>query len=234
MTLSTEGNNMSKVNAELGKEVHAYLVSKGIETPMVNVSMDEQDKIAYIESKMTDVMTALGLDLKDDSLIETPKRIAKMYVQELFYGLDYNKFPKATTVENKMNYDEMVIERCTIKSVCEHHFVYFGTAHNTEKLGCYVAYMPKDKVLGLSKINRIVDFFARRPQIQERLTAQIAYALEYILGTEDIAVVMKSQHFCVLTRGVQDADSNCTTSYVGGRFRQDPALKAELMSFLNK
>src|SRR5690625_554277 len=118
-------------------------------------------------------METMGLDLSDDSLQDTPVRVAKMFVQELFYGLNYDNFPKCTTVDNKIDYDELVIERATVKSVCEHHFVYFGTSHNIDKLGCYVAYMPNKKVLGLSKINRVVDFFSRRPQIQERLTLQI-------------------------------------------------------------
>jgi GTP cyclohydrolase I len=229
---------MSKTDRNLGELVHKHLLDKGVETPMSTSiasptgearKEEAKDKIEY---HMEQVMLALGLDLTDDSLVDTPKRIAKMYVEELFYGLDYDNFPKCTTVENKMEYDEMVVERCTVKSVCEHHFVYFGTAHNTEKLGCYIAYMPGKKVLGLSKLNRIVDFFSRRPQIQERLTLQVAYALQFILGTEDVAVVMKGQHFCVLTRGVQDADSNTVTSYVGGKFREDHKLKAELMSLV--
>lgn len=225
---------MSKVDSSLGSLVKSHLVSRGVETPLtVEIENDAQVKRDRITYHMEEVLKTLGLDLSDDSLSDTPSRIAKMYVDELFYGLDYKNFPKCTTVENKMNYDEMVVERCSVKSVCEHHFVYFGTAHNTDKLGCYVAYMPKDKVLGLSKINRIVDFFSRRPQIQERLILQIAYALQYILGTEDVAVVMKGQHFCVLTRGVQDADSNTSTSFMGGAFRTNTALKAELMSLCN-
>lgn len=225
---------MSKADVELGLQVKQHLVERGVETPLTaEIDNDDQVKRDRITYHMEEVMKTLGLDLSDDSLSDTPSRIAKMYVNELFYGLNYKNFPKCTTVENKMNYDEMVVERATVKSVCEHHFVYFGTAHNTDKLGCYVAYMPKDKVLGLSKINRIVDFFSRRPQIQERLILQIAYALQYILGTEDVAVVMKGQHFCVLTRGVQDADSNTSTSFMGGAFRTDADLKAELMSLCN-
>lgn len=223
---------MNKSDAELGLKVRQHLIQKGVETPLVKNDLDSQTKIDLIEKSMTEVLQTLGLDLSDDSLQDTPKRVAKMYVNELFYGLDYANFPKCTAVENKMGYDEMLIERATIKSVCEHHLVYFGTAHNTDKLGCYVAYMPDKKVLGLSKINRIVDFFSRRPQIQERLTSQIAYALQYILGTEDVAVIIKSQHFCVLTRGVQDADSNCTSSYMGGRFRES-SLKQELLALIN-
>lgn len=221
---------------ELGKKVHEHLKIRGVETPVIPDALAAKDtkKIAAIEKNMKNIMEVLGLDLSDDSLIETPKRVAKMYVNELFKGLNYENFPKCTVVENKMKYDEMVVERCTIKSVCEHHLVYFGTAHNSDRLGCYVAYMPKDKVLGLSKINRIVDFFSRRPQIQERLTEQIAETLKFILQTDDVAVMVRSQHFCVLTRGVEDADSYCITSFVSGRFKEEPGIKAEFMSIANR
>jgi len=221
---------------ELGKQVHEHLKIRGVETPVISDALAAKDtkKIAAIEKNMKNIMEVLGLDLSDDSLIETPKRVAKMYVNELFKGLNYENFPKCTVVENKMKYDEMVVERCTIKSVCEHHLVYFGTAHNSDRLGCYVAYMPKDKVLGLSKINRIVDFFSRRPQIQERLTEQIAETLKFILQTDDVAVMVRSQHFCVLTRGVEDADSYCITSFVSGRFKEEPGIKAEFMSIANR
>lgn len=221
---------------ELGKKVHEHLKARGVETPVILDTLTAKDtkKIAAIEKNMKNIMEVLGLDLSDDSLIETPKRVAKMYVNELFKGLNYENFPKCTVVENKMKYDEMVVERCTIKSVCEHHLVYFGTAHNSDRLGCYVAYMPKDKVLGLSKINRIVDFFSRRPQIQERLTEQVAETLKFILQTDDVAVMIRSQHFCVLTRGVEDADSYCITSFVSGRFKEEPGIKAEFMSIANR
>lgn len=227
---------MSKSDAELGRRVNEYLVARGVETPTVAEALgaSEASKLRKIERNFRSIMETLGLDLTDDSLIETPTRVAKMYVKEIFSGLNYDNFPKCTTVDNKMKYDEMVVERCTIKSVCEHHFVYFGTAHNSEKLGCYVAYMPNQRVLGLSKINRIVEFFSRRPQIQERLTEQIAYTLKYILDTDNVAVMIRSQHFCVLTRGVQDADSLCITSFVDGAFRSDPNLKSEFMSIAHK
>jgi GTP cyclohydrolase I len=227
---------MSKTDKELGQRVQAHLTQKGIETPSIadKLNATDKSKIAKIEKSMRTIMETLGLDLNDDSLAETPSRVAKMYVQEIFKGLNYENFPKCTAVDNKMKYNEMVVERCTIKSVCEHHFVYFGTAHNSEKLGCYVAYMPKHRVLGLSKINRIVEFFSRRPQIQERLTEQIAETLKCILETDDVAVMIRSQHFCVLTRGVEDADSMCITSFVDGAFRNEPHLKAEFMSIANK
>lgn len=232
---------VSKTNANLGLEVNTYLQSVGMATPMSVpphheslTAAGDDAKIDAIEVHMAEVMKILGLDITDDSLIETPRRIAKMYVQELFAGLKTDAFPKATTVENKMKYSDLIIEKCTVKSVCEHHFVYFGTAHNPSELGCWIAYIPKDKVLGLSKLNRITNYFARRPQIQERLTGQIAHALSYILGTDDVAVVMRAQHFCVLTRGVEDADSNTTTSSLHGRFMAEPELRAEMMTLVNR
>lgn len=223
----------SKCDPELGWKVHQHLEKLGIETPMTKLadSLDAEEKIAIIEPLMVQILETLGLDLRDDSLIETPKRIAKMYVKELFWGLQTKNFPKCTTVENKMKYDEVVIERSTVKSVCEHHFVYFGTAHRGD-LGCWVAYVPNKKVLGLSKINRIVEYFARRPQIQERLTEQVTAALKFILETEDVAVVMKGQHFCVLTRGVEDSDGMTITSSLHGRFRTEPAMRNELMALV--
>ena len=230
-----------KTDPDLGLAVNQFLESKGLGTPMAFRPGNEYltsdcdgRKIAQIELHMKSVMTLLGLDLTDDSLIDTPRRVAKMFVQELFSGLKTDTFPKATTVSNKMGYGDLVIEKCTVKSVCEHHLVYFGTAHNTSELGCWIAYIPKDKVLGLSKLNRITNYFARRPQIQERLTSQIAAALEFILDTEDVAVVMRAQHFCVLTRGVEDADSNTTTSALHGRFMSEPGLRQELMSLVNR
>lgn len=173
-------------------------------------------------------MEALGLDLTDDSLIDSPRRVAKMFVSEIFWGLDYDNFPKCTAVENKMRYDEMVVERnISVMSSCEHHFVVIdGNAT--------VAYIPGQHVLGLSKLNRIVEYFSKRPQIQERLTEQIYFALQYILGTDDIAVVVDAIHYCVRSRGVEDHGSSTVTSKLGGRFRTDPALRAEFMSIVNK
>jgi GTP cyclohydrolase IA len=230
-----------KTDAALGIQVNKHLEEKGLHTPMSYpadhpflTKDSDEGKMEAIEGHMRKVMAELGLDLSDDSLIDTPRRIAKMFVQEIFSGLKSDTFPKVTTVENKMSYGDLIIEKCTAKSVCEHHFVYFGTAHNTGELGCWIAYIPKDKVLGLSKLNRITNYFARRPQIQERLTGQIAEALKYILETDDVAVVMRAQHFCVLTRGVEDADSNTTTSSLHGRFMAEASLRSELMALVNK
>jgi GTP cyclohydrolase I len=173
---------------------------------------------------MAEVMKTLGLDLSDDSLAETPKRVAKMYVNEIFWGLDYDAFPKCTTVENKMRYNEMVVERnVSVQSNCEHHFVVIDGLAT-------VAYVPKTRVLGLSKINRIVEYFSKRPQIQERLTEQIFYALQYILDTEDVAVMIDAQHYCVKSRGVEDTGSSTVTSKLGGGFKTDAAARSEFLS----
>jgi len=220
--------NKTKTDPILGQQVHDYLVSKGVETPIINTDLERTAKISLIEDHFTEIMTILGLDLKDDSLNETPKRVAKMYVNEIFWGLDYAAFPKCTTVQNKMQYDEMVVERnVNVQSNCEHHFVVIDGKAT-------VAYIPKDKVLGLSKINRIVEYFSKRPQIQERLTEQIFHALEFILGTSDIAVVIDAQHYCVKSRGVEDVGSSTVTSKLGGAFKVEPDLRAEFMSVVNK
>ena len=223
---------LGKNDPVLGKKVHEHLKSLGIETPITDlVLVDEKERISKITDLMDQVLDTIGLDRQDDSLIETPKRIAKMYVQELFYGLDYEHFPKCTVVDNKMSYDEVVIEKVTIKSTCEHHFLPFGTAFNDD-LSCYVAYIPKKKVLGLSKLSRIADFFARRPQIQERLSNQIAETIKFIAQTDDVAVVMRSQHTCVSWRGSEDDDGGTITSSLHGGFKTDPTLRNEFMSLI--
>jgi len=213
--------NKTKTDPELGQRVHDYLVMVGVETPTRENSLDRKEKIDIIESKFTDIMRVLGLDLDDDSLMETPKRVAKMYVNEIFWGLDYEAFPKCTTVDNKMHYNEMVVERnINVQSNCEHHFVVIDGLAT-------VAYVPKKKVLGLSKINRIVEYFSKRPQIQERLTEQIFHTLCYILETEDVAVMIDAQHYCVKSRGVEDTGSSTVTSRLGGGFKTDPAARQE-------
>lgn len=220
--------NKIKCDPTLGRKIHDHLVKCGVETPTNENSLSRTEKIDIIETKFKDIMETLGLDLRDDSLIETPKRVAKMYVGEIFWGLDYDAFPKCTTVENKMHYDEMVVERnVNVQSNCEHHFVIIDGKAT-------VAYIPKQKVLGLSKINRIVEYFSKRPQIQERLTEQIYHALQYVLETDDIAVVINAQHFCVKARGVEDVGSSTITSKLGGSFRSDPAVRAEFMGLANQ
>ena len=221
-------HNKTKCDAALGLEIHNHLVAKGVETPMVPTDLSRSNKIDIISTKFRDIMETLGLDLSDDSLIDTPKRVAKMYVGEIFWGLDYEAFPKCTTVQNKMKYDEMIIEKnVNVQSNCEHHLVCidgFAT----------VAYIPSNVVLGLSKINRVVEYFSKRPQIQERLTEQVYYALQYILGTDDIAVVIDAQHFCVKSRGVEDVGSRTITSKLGGEFKTDPTSRQEFLAFVSK
>jgi len=213
--------NKTKTDPELGLKVHEHLVKMGVETPMKQVDLDRKDKISIIETNFKQIMELLGLDVSDDSLRETPKRVAKMYVNEIFWGLDYEAFPKCTTVNNKMQYNEMVVERnVSVQSNCEHHFVVIDGLAT-------VAYVPKDKVLGLSKINRIVEYFSKRPQIQERLTEQIFHTLQFILDTEDVAVMIDAQHYCVKSRGVEDTGSSTVTSRLGGGFKTDPAARQE-------
>jgi GTP cyclohydrolase IA len=196
----------------------------GVETPTFQTSMDRKDKIAEIEKSFSHIMQVLGLDLDDDSLMETPKRVAKMYVNEIFWGLDYEAFPKCTTVDNKMKYNEMVCERnINVQSNCEHHFVVIDGLAT-------VAYVPKDRVLGLSKINRIVEYFSKRPQIQERLTEQVFHTLQFILDTEDVAVMIDAQHYCVKSRGVEDTGSSTVTVRLGGGFKTDPSARNEFLS----
>lgn len=219
-----------KTDPELGYRVEEYLKEKGVHTP-TNIDMllrKDEGKIKKIERHFGAIMDILGLDRNDDSLIETPKRVAKMYVNEVFWGLKPENFPKCTVIENKMGYDEMVIEKdITLMSNCEHHFVTIdGKAH--------VAYIPKGKVLGLSKLNRIVEYFSRRPQVQERIAEQIYHALAYILGTEDVAVVIEGVHYCVKSRGVEDHSSYTMTAKLGGCFRNEPDCRAEFMSLIKK
>ena len=216
--------NKQKVDPELGRKVHEHLVKVGVETPTTPNNYDRKEKIEQIETHFTHIMRILGLDLSDDSLVETPKRVAKMYVNEIFWGLDYEAFPKCTTVNNKMKYNEMVVERnVSVQSNCEHHFVVIDGLAT-------VAYVPKDRVLGLSKINRIVEYFSKRPQIQERLTEQIFHTLQYILDTEDVAVMIDAQHYCVKSRGVEDTGSSTVTSRLGGGFKSDIAVRNEFYS----
>jgi GTP cyclohydrolase I len=213
--------NKTKCDPELGKQVHNHLVKVGVETPTIPSLIDRKEKIDIIEKNFKDIMETLGLDLSDDSLTETPKRVAKMYVNEIFWGLDYEAFPKCTTVDNKMQYNEMVVERnVNVQSNCEHHFVVIDGLAT-------VAYVPKFKVLGLSKINRIVEYFSKRPQIQERLTEQIFHTLQYILDTEDVAVLIDAQHYCVKSRGVEDTGSSTVTVRLGGGFKNHPEVRNE-------
>ena len=201
-------------------QVRDALLEKGLETPLSGLRLSRDEKYSRIKAAMTDVVTALGLDLRDDSLEETPHRIAKMYVDEIFSGLDYSEFPKISLIDNKMNAEEMVkVKDVKVVSTCEHHFVTIdGFAQ--------VAYIPGDKIIGLSKINRIVRFFAQRPQVQERLTQQILVALQTLLETDDVAVFIDATHYCVKARGVMDTSSRTETSALGGKFKSDSEVRA--------
>ena len=219
--------NKNKTDAELGFEVEGHLIAKGVETPTIKdlrgINSDETT-IKMISENIRSTMTLLGLDLEDDSLQDTPKRVAKMYVDGIFYGLKTENFPKITVVENKFNYDEMLVEKgINVMSVCEHHFV--GIVGQAT-----IGYIPNGKVVGLSKLNRIVDYFARRPQVQERLTAQIYHTLCYILKTDNVAVVIDADHYCVKSRGIEDVGSSTVTSKLGGAFKDDFSTRSEFMA----
>lgn len=203
--------------------------SSSVETPMRKdaFELSDDEKIERIESHFRQIMETLGLDLTDDSLAGTPKRVAKMFVKEAFSGLNPKNKPVARLFENKYNYDQMLVEKdITFYSHCEHHFVpIYGKAH--------VAYFSSGKVIGLSKINRIVQYFAKRPQVQERLTVQIGKELERILQTKSIAVVMDANHMCVASRGVSDTNSKTGTAYFSGKFKDDDNVKREFLNYIN-
>lgn len=204
--------------------VQRALIEKGLETPLIDNGLSSDDKILKIEKSMEDIMLTLGLDLKDDSLEKTPYRVGKMFVNEIFSGLDYRNFPSITVIDNKMKVDEMIVVKdITLTSTCEHHFVVIdGLAK--------VAYMPKDKIIGLSKINRIVQFFAKRPQVQERLTQQILVAMQTLLETNNVAVSINAIHYCVKSRGVTDPSSSTTTTALGGHFKTNEKSRHEFLT----
>ncbi|CAK4073686.1 GTP cyclohydrolase I FolE [Vibrio sp. 16] len=209
--------------SESAKLVKDALESRGLETPMVPNQFNREEKKQKIEHHMHKILSLLELDLTDDSLEETPRRIAKMYVDEIFSGLDYSNFPKITVIENKMNVSEMVrVKDITVTSTCEHHLV-------TIDGRAAVAYIPRGKIIGLSKINRIVRFFAQRPQVQERMTQQILVALQTLLESDDVAVTIDATHYCVKSRGVMDATSETTTTALGGIFKSNPATRHEFL-----
>ncbi len=186
----------------------------------------KRQKIEQIAYHFEQIMLSLGLDLSDDSLKDTPKRVAKMYVNEIFSGLDPANKPSVSLFENKYGYKNMLVEKnITLYSNCEHHFVpIIGKAH--------VAYMPHDKVIGLSKINRLVQYYAKRPQVQERLTLQIAEGLKALLGHDDVAVVITADHLCVASRGIADTNSITTTSEYSGAFAKD-LVRKEFLSYID-
>lgn len=205
-------------------QVRHALIERGLESPLVPHQYERDEKYQRIKKSFTEVARTLGLDLNDDSLRETPHRIAKMYVDEIFAGLDYFNFPKITVIDNKMGVEEMVkVSDISLTSTCEHHFV---TIDGTAK----VAYIPKHKIIGLSKINRIVRFFAQRPQVQERLTQQVLVALQTLLETDDVAISIDATHYCVKARGVMDANSRTQTTALGGTFKARHKTRAEFLA----
>lgn len=222
---------MSKNNPQLGVEVNKHLTSLGINTPITDKVFDDRDeKIQKITALTAEMLEVLGLDLTDDSLEETPLRVAKMYVDEIFSGLRTDTFPKCTTVENKFCHgDEFVLEKdITLYSDCEHHLrPIIGKAH--------IAYIPGEKVLGLSKLNRITQYFAQRPQVQERLNQQIAHAIAFITGSQDVMVVIEAAHTCVSQRGIKDTNSSTVTATCLGQFGEhNSALRREVMANINR
>jgi GTP cyclohydrolase I len=194
-----------------------HFANGNMETPLKKDAfvLSNEEKISKVEDSFREIMDTLGLDLNDDSLAGTPKRVAKMFVNEIFGGLHPDRKPKASTFENKYQYGEMLVEKnIVVYSTCEHHFLpIVGRAH--------VAYISKGKVIGLSKMNRIVDYYAKRPQVQERLTKQIVAALQDALGTEDVACLMDAKHLCVNSRGIRDIESSTVTAEFGGAFKQE-------------
>ena len=212
----------SPLSAE-ARGVREALIERGLETPMIENGLTRDDKYLRIKQSMRDVVTTLGLDLSDDSLTETPHRIAKMYVDEVFALLDYSQFPKIAVIDNKMGVDEMVkISDISLTSTCEHHFVTIDGVAD-------VAYIPHQKIIGLSKINRIVRFFAQRPQVQERMTQQILVALQTLLETHNVAVCVNATHYCVKSRGVMDTSSQTQTTALGGVFKASATTRAEFL-----
>jgi len=218
-------SNNFKMNNDTIDDDNHYLTS--IETPIRSdaFEIDDEIKIELIEKKFREIMEVLGLDLNDDSLKETPKRVAKMYVKEIFKGLDPKNKPSVTLFENKYKFNQMLVEKdIAVYSYCEHHFVpIIGKAH--------VAYFSSGKVVGLSKINRMVQYYSKRPQVQERLTVQIANELREMLQTEDVAVIIEADHLCVASRGVQDVSSSTITSSYHGKFL-DSNVRDEFLKYV--
>lgn len=220
-----------KKDAALGQEIKAHLAKHNVESPIdfeVYGSTTSEEKQNVIAAHMEQILLTMGFDLSNDSVQDTPRRVAKMWVAETMSGLDYNNFPKVMTFENKFNSAGMVVEHdVQSMSLCSHHLVTIDGLAT-------VAYIPKDKVIGLSKINRVVEFFSRRPQEAERLTLQVYYALQYILGTDDIAVFINGTHYCVKARGVGDSNSSTSTVKLGGVFHDDAQVRAEFYGIVNK
>lgn len=221
-------DHKQKADTILGSEVKQYLESKGLLTPTTDNKLSYDKKKKLIEKHFTAIMETLGLDLSDDSLNETPTRVAKMYLNDLFWGLDWDNFPKCTTVENKMAAPNefVLVKNMEFNSTCEHHFItIYGKVS--------IAYIPKERVMGLSKMARVARFFAANPSVQERTTHQIAEALKFILKTEDVCVYVDAVHYCMRARGVRDSGSSTVTMAASGKFADDTSsLRREFLSNL--
>jgi len=215
-------NNIEEYDA-LGED-H---IGTSSDTPLRNdaFNLSDSEKIDIIKDDVRHIMETLGLDLTDDSLNGTPNRVAKMFVNEIFSGLDPKKKPKASTFDNKYKYGEMLVEKnITVYSTCEHHLLpIVGRAH--------IAYISNGTVVGLSKMNRVVDYYAKRPQVQERLTIQVVKALQEVLNTDDVACVIDAKHLCVNSRGIRDIESSTVTSEFGGKFKEE-ATRREFLEYI--
>ncbi|MCG8309302.1 MAG: GTP cyclohydrolase I FolE [Cytophagales bacterium] len=222
--------NSRPINGLSVDEIGDEHIGTSHETPLREdaFDLDDEIKIELIQKHFKEIMQILGLDLSDDSLSGTPKRVAKMYVKEIFSGLNPKNKPKIKLFNNKYRYDQMLVEKdITIYSNCEHHFVpIIGKVH--------VAYISSGMVIGLSKINRIVQYYAKRPQVQERLTMQIGNELKTLLQTEDVAVIVDAEHLCVSSRGIEDTSSSTVTSFYNGKFERDETKKEFLTYVYNK
>ena len=215
------------MNDERIDEIGEDHVGTSAKTPLRADAFDisDEEKIEKIQESVKDILHTLGMDLEDDSIQGTPKRVAKAFVNELFMGLNPKNKPKASTFNNNYKYGEMLVEKnIVVYSTCEHHLLpIIGRAH--------VAYISKGKVIGLSKMNRIVEYFAKRPQVQERLTMQVVQAMQEALGTQDVACVIDAKHLCVNSRGIKDIESSTVTAEFGGKFKEQ-ATKSEFLDYI--
>lgn len=215
-------------NEEIINELGDNHIATSAETPLRKDAfvLTDDEKIASIKKDVENILLTLGMDLEDDSLKGTPNRVAKMFVKEIFGGLNPAKKPSSSTFDNKYKYNEMLVEKnIVVYSTCEHHLLpIVGRAH--------VAYISKGTVVGLSKMNRIVDYFAKRPQVQERLNIQIVEELKKVLGTEDVACVIDAKHLCVNSRGIKDIESSTVTAEFGGKFKEENVRK-EFLNYIN-
>lgn len=219
--------NNNKMNDDRIEEIGENHIGTSAKTPLRDDAFDisDQEKIVKIQESVKEILETLGMDLTDDSMQGTPKRVAKAFVNELFMGLNPNNKPVASTFENNYNYGEMLVEKnIIVYSTCEHHLLpIIGRAH--------VAYISNGKVIGLSKMNRIVEYYSKRPQVQERLTMQVVQAMQEALGTKDVACVIDAKHLCVNSRGIKDIESSTVTAEFGGAFK-NKETKREFLDYI--